>query len=365
MTDVRTTEYRPTSVSAPGETLLDLIDEQGLTQAELARRLNRPLKTINEIIKGKAAIVPDTALQLERALGVPADFWLVRESRYREWIARQDADETLKADAGWLKELPLKEMIAHRWVEHAADRIEMMRRCLAFFGVASTEAWRATYEEPLAVYRASAKVKKQPGAVAAWLRQGEREAAQVECAPFNAESFREALGPIRALTCERDPERFVPALTNLCRAAGVVTLFVPAPKGCAASGAARWLAPNKALIQLSLRYKTNDQLWFTFFHEAGHILLHGRSLVFVEHVGEGVQDEREDQANAFARDLLIPPSDAARLQTLPLSAAAVTAYAKAVGIAAGIVVGRLQNERRLPWSHLNGLKVSYEWQDTI
>jgi addiction module HigA family antidote len=58
----------------PGETLLEHLEAKGMSQAELAARTGRPLKTINEIIKGKAAITTDTALQLERVLGIPASF---------------------------------------------------------------------------------------------------------------------------------------------------------------------------------------------------------------------------------------------------------------------------------------------------
>lgn len=362
MIEPRTTEYRPTTVSAPGETLLDLLDERGLSQAELARRLNRPLKTVNEIVKGKAAIVPETALQLEQALGVAAEFWLTREARYREWVARQEADDELREQTPWLKELPIKEMLSLRWIESGATRADTVRACLSFFGVASVDAWRATYEKPLAAFRASSKVKKQPGAVAAWLRQGEREAAGISCRPFDADRFREALAAIRALTGEVDPDKFVPRLRELSKACGVAVVFVPAPEGCPASGATRWLSSKKGLIQLSLRYATNDHLWFTFFHEAGHILLHGKSMVFVEDFKSvGADDEKEREANQFARDILIPPNLAERLRELRITHDAVRDFAKEVGVAPGIVVGRLQKEKLAPWTHLNDLKRKYGW----
>lgn len=362
MIEPRTTEYRPTTVSAPGETLLDLLDERGLTQAELARRLDRPLKTINEIVKGKAAIVPETALQLERALGVPAGFWLTREARYREWIARQEAEEELQTQVPWLRDLPLKEMRAFKWIPAGCSRAETVRACLSFFGVASVDAWRATYEKPLAAFRASSKVKKQPGAVAAWLRQGEREAAGIQCLSFDGDKFRAGLAEVRRLTCDPEPNTFIPRLQGLCKECGVAVVFVPAPKGCPASGAVRWLSGEKALIQLSLRYKTNDHLWFTFFHEAGHILLHGKSMVFVEDFrAVGAEDEKEREANQFARDFLIPPDLAERLADLRITHDSVRDFAKAAGIAPGIVIGRLQKEKLAPWTHLNDLKEKYHW----
>src|SRR5207249_26546 len=136
MTELRNTEYRPSSVSPPGDTLAELLEERGLTQSDLARRLERPVKTINEIVKGKAAITPATALQLERALGAPADFWLARECSYRERLAREKAREDLKRWVGWLKELPVEEMMSFGWIDPTDDKLETVSRCLHFFGVA-------------------------------------------------------------------------------------------------------------------------------------------------------------------------------------------------------------------------------------
>ena len=81
-------EYYPDYVSPPGETLREILEDRGVSQAELAIRTGRPKKTISEIVNGKAAITPETALQLELVLGIPADFWNAREQHYREYLAR-------------------------------------------------------------------------------------------------------------------------------------------------------------------------------------------------------------------------------------------------------------------------------------
>lgn len=81
-------EYNPDSISAPGETLLETLDAIGMSQTELAKRMGRPIKTINEIVQEKAAITAETALQLEQVLRIPASFWLRYEQLYRESLAR-------------------------------------------------------------------------------------------------------------------------------------------------------------------------------------------------------------------------------------------------------------------------------------
>jgi hypothetical protein len=144
----------------------------------------------------------------------------------------------------------------------------------------------------------------------------------------------------------------------------VAVVFLPAPPGCPASGATRWLAPDKALLLLSLRYKTNDHLWFTFFHEAAHLVLHGKKLLFIDGI-DGLDKEVEQEADRFAGAVLIPPAMADQLRLLGaaghVSEAVVRSLAAQIGIAPGIVVGRMQKEEWLPWTHLNGLKVRYAW----
>jgi len=358
MTETRASAYRPMIVSRPGETLAELLEERGITQVELAERLDRPVKTVNEIVKGKAMITPETALQLERVLGTPAEFWLVRESRYRESKARIEDMARLNGSSGWLKELPLRDMAAFGWITRLPDPGSMVAECLRFFGVANVEAWRERYESPLVAFRASKKVVSHVGSIAAWLRQGEREADRLSCAPFDKHRFKSELSAVRGLTLEPDPEKFFPALQQRCAQGGVAVVVVRTPSGCAVSGATRWLG-DKALLQLSIRHKTNDHLWFTFFHEAGHLLLH-RKRLFIERQ-ERIDDDAESEADRFATDTLIPRQHGERLSRVTLSRESVRRFSDEIGIAPGIVVGRMQKQGLLPWSHLNDLKVRYAW----
>ena len=153
----------------------------------------------------------------------------------------------------------------------------------------------------------------------------------------------------------------VPAIAIFLVAAAAIAIPSPvhaqsAPKRQRDS----WLGADKALLMLSLRHKSNDHFWFSFFHEAGHLLLHGKKLLFVE-VDNRIDSEDEDQADAFAGSWLISSTDAARLPSVPRTIQGVQAFAKRIGIAPGIVVGRMQKDALLPWTHLNGLKVRYQW----
>lgn len=195
-----------------------------MTQAELAERTGRPRKTINEIIKGKAAITPETALQFERVLGVPASFWNSLERNYREYLARKGEEENLRESAGWLKRIPVGELIKRGYVEKRHSEVDQAREVLNFFGVASPAEWETVFAVPQAGFRRSASFESETGALAAWLRIGEIKAQQIECRPFDRERFETALREARTLTVKR-PEEYLPRLVQICADAGVAVVL--------------------------------------------------------------------------------------------------------------------------------------------
>jgi addiction module HigA family antidote len=347
--------------SPPGDLIEEVLEEYGWTRAELAQRLAFSAKHVNELLKGRASITADTAERLERVLGHDAGFWLRLEANYQQDLVRLQQLDALASQKDWLKELPLNWLQKQGWVEACSHKGQQVAACLKYFAVASIEAWRERYGEPLAVYRTSKSYATQQGSLASWLRRAETQAASIACRPYEAKAFRAALQEIRPLSCEGDPTVFVPQLQSLAAAAGVAVVFVPAPPKCRVSGATQWLSPDRALIALSLRHKTNDHLWFTLFHEAGHILKHGKKATFVDGLDD-VDEELEVEADRFAADQLIPPAAAQKLQGLR-SEQEVRAAAESLGIAPGIVVGRMQHEGWLPHTHFKHLKVSYRWPE--
>jgi len=355
------TSYAPDYVSAPGETLAELLESRGMTQAELAARTGRPKQHINEIVAGKAPITQDMALQLERSLGAPASFWNQREARFREHLARQAERERLSGQIEWLAEFPVKAMAKWGWVKGISDKVEQVRELLNYFGVASPAEWHYIWSRRQFAFRKSEAYESRLGPLSAWLRRGELVASEIPTQPFDEARVRASLPKLRQVTVCGDPKEFVPRMTELCAAAGVAVAFIPELTGCRASGVTQWLTPEKALVQLSLRYKTDDHLWFTFFHEIGHLLLHGKKEVFVE--WGGVYDEKEKEADRFAAESLIPSAHWKAIRAMGIySKSSIRKVAAEIGVAPGIVVGRLQHERLLPPSHCNDLKRRYQFK---
>lgn len=352
-------------IPPPGATIRDIIEDRAWTKKELASRLGYTSKHVNLLIIGKAVINEETALKLERVLGGTVGFWLTREIKYREALARKEEFSSLKACTGWLKKLPINDMIKFGWVKHYSDKSQQVAACLRFFGVASVNVWEERWLKNLAAFRSPNIQEKQKGAVAAWIRQCESLAQTIHCKPYDAIRFKNALQMARKLTREKNIEKITLELTQLCSDAGVAISLVPAPNGCSAHGATCWLAHDKALLMLSDRYKSNDQFWFSFFHEAAHIIHHAKKVFFIDIDGQLGTDE-EDEANNFATNLLIPSEYANSLHELDHDAKAINKFAKTLDIAPGIVVGRMQKEGILPWkSLLNSLKTKIEFKCEI
>lgn len=344
---------------APGEILQEALEDRDMSQSELARRMGRPTKTINEIVNGKAAITPDTAIQLEWTLGITATFWNNLETTYREHLARERAREELKAHATWVEAFPVKDLAEHELIERGASKADTLASLLRYFGVSSPSVWEAHWLAPTASFRSSPTFESSPHAVAAWLRWGERAAADIETRPFDATRLREVLEEIRGLTRREPFAQTLLEVRRLLASAGVALVVTPEVGKTRLSGAARWLTPSKAIIQLSLRHKTNDHFWFSLFHEARHLL--GPKRDFIDGEVDDSEGKEEEEADCFARDTLIPPGDFASFVSAgSFTEQAVRDFARSQGIAPGIVVGRLQREKHLPPSHLNNLKKSIQ-----
>ena len=357
-----TSEFLPQWTSPPGDTMADLLSARQLARAEFARLLGESRAFVDALLEGREPITLGLARRLQDVIGGSVAFWMTRDQQYRDDVARL-------RDAGlpWLRELPLDDMSRLGWITSNPPPGFEVEALLRYFAVPSVAVWRARYPSVLeaAAFRTSRTFESAPGAVAAWLRQGERVAATIACAPWNSEALRQTLVELRALTRVRDPKRFMPRLQTAAARCGVAVVALPAPSGCRASGAVRWLSDDKALILLSARHLTDDHFWFTFYHECGHLLLHQETQLVLDEEDDAATDI-ESEANAFAAEVLVPSAYRQALARVRLETMAVLRLASEVGIAPGILVAQLQRINRLPQNRLNRLKRRYQWdQDRL
>jgi addiction module HigA family antidote len=331
--------FEPDYAVAPGETLLEVMTSLEMSQKELARRLQLTEQTLIRIIKGEHPLTYATANRLELVTRVPARFWNNLEANYQEQSAKLEERRRLAEDISWLKAIPVRELIERGCLERQPDPVSQLREVLKFYGVSSVAAWRDIWEVPEVAARRSPCFESLPGDASAWIRQGELQAHEAVCQPYDKARFREALSRIRGLT--REPAQvFEPQMRRLCAEAGVAIALVREMKKVPWSGATKWLTPNKAMILLCLRGKGEDKFWFSFFHEAGHVLHDSKKDLLIN---DGSHDDpREERANQYASDILIPArcnEIIARMR----SKAEVVQLANELGIAPGIVAGRYQH----------------------
>jgi len=358
-------ESRPDYAVHPGEVLGERLAAYGMSQTELARRIGMSTKTMSLMVNGKAPVTPETAIQLESVLGVSARLWTGLDANYRLLEARRSASQHLETHQDWTRRFPYAELARRGAVPPTRDATERAHALLEFFGVGSVDSWQAQYGSLRVAFRKSEAFKPSLEATACWLRLAELEAMPMECAPFVERAFVASLKQAREMT-RKLPERFEQVLRNRCAAAGVALVFVAELKGTHLSGAARWLNPEKAMLALSLRHKTDDHFWFSFFHEAGHLLRDSKKLVFLDGSDGTPACDDDEQANRFACDMLISPDAYRRFVAEGrFSERAVTGFAGEVGIAPGIVVGRLQHDGHVLFnSALNHLKRTIEFSQS-
>ena len=356
--------FEPDWVVAPGETIAEFLEEKSITQRELALRMGVTPKFVNHLLAGQAPISKETALKLERVLGGDARFWLRLELQYREGLARREELVEAEGWVSWLQGKPYKELMKVGLIpERRATKAEKPRivlDLLRYFGAASPDDWNNTYASMQAQFRRTQTRASDDMAVAAWLRMGVQVAQKISTAPYSKKKFIQVLEEVRTFTVH-DPSIWQHQLMDLCASAGVAVAFVPALPTSGVSGVARWMSSDKALIQLSLYGKSNDKLWFTFFHEAAHLLFHAKKSIFLDSLDAKADvDELEAEANKYARDVLIPPKWAKELSSL-LGEDDIRRFANELGIHSGIVVGRMQYDRIIDFHQFNHLKDRYEF----
>jgi HTH-type transcriptional regulator/antitoxin HigA len=356
--------FEPDWLSAPGGTIVDVMEERGMSSKELAGLLGYSLERTEKLITGKEAITRDVAALLAERVGGSQKFWLSRENNYRNEVARLQSSGSVIAAKAWLDEIPLKDMQKLGWIPSHTRIEDNVDACLEFFRVRNVKEWRSKYSQFLSLvsFRTSPTHKSEPGSVISWLRYGEIKSEEISCRAWNATKFERSLISMRRLTRKKDPSIFVPELRRLCAENGVALVIARGPAGCRASGATRFLNAQKAMILMSFRYLADDQFWFTFFHEAGHLLMHSQKAVFLED-GSDASLKEEHEANLFAQNILIPPEVRAEFISLKPSKDAIMKFAVKIGISRGIVVGQLQHHGRLEPSQLNFLKRRYSVED--
>jgi HTH-type transcriptional regulator / antitoxin HigA len=348
--------YEPDYSVHPGEYLEEILESREMKKREFAERVGLSAKAVSQILHGKALYSPEVALRFERVLGISASIWSGMAERYQLYAAKEKEQRTLKEDhvAEWVKRFPVTELKKLKILPDTRNPAELAEALFRFLGVSSIESWESLAHSRVTAYRQSGSHTISREAVDIWLTIAEREAELIDTEPFDKKQFKESLCTIRTFT-KKDPDDFFPQMVKVLAEVGVALVVVPELKGCRISGATRWLTPTRAMIALSLRYKTNDQFWFTFYHEAAHLVLHAKKIFIDQHGGDDRKEEKE--ADEYAVNMLIPQAEYTKFIAGGLfSENTIRRFAENIGIHPALVVGRLQHDGRLDFKYHNSLK---------
>ncbi len=349
----------------PGDTILETLEALKMSQAELAERIGKTPSKINDLISGKEPITVATALQLEKVLNVEAKFWLNLEMHFREKLSRIEQEEALEECKEWLRSQPTKELKKCGYLKEDKKGIPMVEECLKFYGVASPLQWKALYIDDYvtADFRKSESYQTSTSSMAAWLRIGEIEMRKLNIVEYDKDLFKVNLNKIQDLV-RIQPEDFAIQLQSLCHSAGVALIYTMCIPKAPISGAARWIGGNP-LIQLTDRYKSNNHFWFTFFHEAGHILLHGKKDVFLDEFDPYDADKKkESEADDFANKQLLPIDFINDVPNV-VTDKDIRKIASKYRTHPAVVVGRLQRLNIIQYSFGNDFKIKIDLNDFI
>lgn len=344
--------FTPDIVFHPGETLLEKLEELQMGPKEFAVRTGKPEKTISQILNGESAITPDMAVQFESVLKIPAEFWLKKQYRYDEYKARENRVQILKQAEEWAKCFPYTDMVSKDWVTRKTRIEEKVVELFNFFGVSSNKSWEDYfYNQQLKVaFRISLYNTKNPYAISAWIRKGELQANEMDCGEYSESKFKNSLQEIKELMANQ-PDDFFEKLQDICINSGVKIIYTPCIKQAPLNGATRWIKDNP-IIQLTGRYKQNDRFWFTFFHEVGHILLHGKKDIFLEDLAYSDLDlKKEKEADAFAIKWTFSEEEEKELlRRKSITEQEVIDFAKKINTHPAMIIGRFQKKGLLSYA---------------
>lgn len=344
-------QYYPKTVSHPGSTLKEILEEKEMGTKEFAIRTGKPEKTISDVINEKSSITPEMAVLFEQVLKIPTHFWMNRQRSYDEYIARIEYQKTIEEAVEWSKTFPYSNMASFGWVEKTLKKEEKVINLFDYFEVSNTKGYYDFYynQKLLVNFRISLKKNENAGAIAAWLRRGEIQANELNTPEFNKSLLKDSLVELKKVMASQ-PDDFFDKIVDICSKAGVKVVYTPCLPKAPIHGSTRWIN-NTPLIQLSGRYRRNDIFWFTLFHEIGHILLHGKKYISIENVEyEGENLEFEEEANVFSAQILLSEDEENEiLNSAPLDDNDIVNFADKFGTNPAVIIGRLQHKKLIPF----------------
>ena len=349
---------------APGEYLEEWIDDQGLSQQRVAELLGSSRKQVNEIVNGRAPITSDTAIRLERVVGIPAKTWLRHEALYRADLARIADEEALADHADEIAPSAvtyLRGIGATAATKRSPGRL--VSDFLAFHRCGTWEAYVHLHEEASTGDYALAALKDSGSTLdrtllTTWLRAAET-AEPFERGrgyDYDPERLKAALPELRARAATPD-STMLREIADMLADVGVVFMVAEPPKKLPLLGMTRWIDKRVPVIQQTGRWGKDGFVIWALFHEIGHILNDPRGEMHVEYSTEKKRNTAAEKgANAFAMETLFGEAGVSQFEGLSYDRQ-IADKAREIGVAPGVAVHQMHRRRLLDYRFGNRLCV--------
>lgn len=345
------------------ELIKERLEIYNISQKELAIRLGLSEKHISELLNNKVLLTMEMAMALEKVINLKYEILMGYEIKYRGYLEKKKELEKLNSEN--LDEIcetfQVDFMRKKKWLDlpERSTKAEKVYELLTFFGVKNVENILSVYSNR--VYEYSFKedgYKIEPLLV--WIRKCELEARKQNVNEYNKEKFENALNEIKNLIKKNDIDIFK-EIKKICNDNGVYFVMEEAVPNSKVRGAFTWIGENP-LIQISLRYCTNDHFWFAFFHEIGHLMLHAKKSKNFIDVEKVENKEMEIEADKYSRNTILDDKIYLKfLNDKDYTRENIKRFANNNNIHPGIVVGRLQHDGKLSWNMYDDLKQRYRW----
>ncbi len=357
------------SPSHPGTSLSAAMTRRRITNYDLAEATGTTPENIAQIIKGRGSISPDFAIALGTVFdGIPSQFWANRQTLYDAAILHNEENERLYKPQirVFKRHFPndvYNDLVDQEYIQWEAPDAERVRSLCEMFGSESLE--ESCESQPKRRFRDSPVKTGAKGALTAWLWKGEQLAerrAQHVTQKLNREKLSQAARTLRGATNSTQAE-FLEAIADQLASAGVIFVALPHIKKCGVRGASWRLDSGHHAIQVNDYGKTADRFWFTLFHEIGHVFNGDESSLDADGEENPIEqvDRREESADRFAQDLLIPSDEWNTFEhEYPFTLARITSFAKRIGVHPGIVAGRLAKLEKIDWVSAKSLSSRFE-----
>lgn len=361
--DIGNNNRRPAEGFSPGDFILEEIKERGWSQEDFAKIIGKPLPTVNQIIKGKRAIIPDTAKRIAAAFGNSPQFWMNLETSWQLYNSECADEDQVKENARLYDMLPIREIQRRGWIKATKSPEELENELKTFWGVSDL----SEVPEIKLAARMSADNEEALAAFSAWCRRSFLVSQLLQVNKFTRSRIPNLIKKLRLFFSEPEEIKHVP---HILAEFGIRLVIVEHLKGTYLDGAALSYSESNPVISLSMRYGRLDYFWFTLIHELAHIYYDDGTKCDVKILEKQTDDDVEMRANEFAASTLVPVDqmESFILRTSPIySTNKIMNFSRRMGVHPAIVIGQLKkkDEENVGWEKFPRLHNRVNVRDII